>query len=712
MKKQITRMAFGKKLSFLFASGLLLAGTTVQAQTQNLVRNYTSRVQASNSLLGSATATGNAVDGDPETYATISSVVLGSPDLFMDFGTSSSAGSIDGNRPITVKVTLPGGVLNAVGGVTVQAIKNLQNSGGWGATPVGSSVTESGLLGLLSGNGSMYITLTPGADYDGIKVSMSGVNAVTSMKVYEAFILDTVTTSVECGAPVDMLSGVGSAANVASITSSVTDPWDAIDGDTSTYASIETGVQVLNEAYLTPVFSQPSKAGDLIRIVLSKSGGLLNLSALTGFEIQPYLGETALTPIDNSSSLLRLRLLYPGSSKQVLTVPVSGSFDRVKISIGGVANALDNLNIYEVEHVIPMPEITSADSNIYVYAGQSATLTATTSNGDDVVWFTDSVGGTPLASNVVTTTAAQAGTVVPYYAGASRNGCTEASDRNTANVHIIGFTSNTPPDGEVQVAYNGSVAITPQSTNNLPNTPVYHYSIYAGALPNGISMDTTTGDLNGLPTTAGTYSVGIQVDDQANNLLVDTTTYSIVITDGALDVNWNYFRAEAGANHTTILTWETASEKDNSYFVVERSNDGKSFAAIDKVMSEGNAEVKQKYSYTDRNVEGNVVYYRLKQVDVNGTFSYSTVAKVTFSNLDNAPLMVVTPNPGHDFIRVQLTDNASATVISVSDLNGRVIYHAPFKGKTVQIPAAPGTYFVSVMDAKGNVLDSRKAIIK
>lgn len=734
MKNQFTKKALSGGLCLLAAAGMALQSTPAQAQVQNYVRNYATRVVGVTPLLTSISSSANAVDGDPATYSTMSVTLaaLGflTPSMYIDFNSASSTSSmathIPAGTPMTIKVSLPASTAALIGGVSVQPIKDLHKPtlGAWTATNVGSATVKSSLLGLLSGNGSMYITVTPSSQYDGVLVTMSGVQVIADMQVYDAFTVDTINTNVDCGAPIDVLAGSNSTLNVANGISGVLNPWRAIDGDTSHYATMSAVVNVATNLYLQPVFSQPGKSGDSVRIVMRSPGGLLSASVLNNFSIVPYMGDSARTTIAGNSNLLNLRLLYTGSNKQVLTVPVGSSFNSVQIKVNGLANVLSDYHVYDVSHIIPTPQMTAAQKDIYVYAGQSANLVATTTNGDNVVWYTDSTR-TTIANDTVVTTTAQAGTTISFYAAAERNGCTNASGLNRANVHVIGATQGTLTDATMFIPYTGSVALTLGTTPAAGfNTPDLYYGLIApgtpgtsplitgNGLPSGISMDEATGNLIGTPDTFGTFPLQVTVYDSANNLNVGTFNYNLVVNAAPLSVTWNFFRATANANHTATLNWQTANEQDNNYFEVQRSLDAKSFESIGKVASQnGSAAKNQSYSYIDQNVSANTVYYRLRQVDVNGRYSYSSVATVEFADAAG-DVLNITPNPGHDMINLQFNTSAHAAQVVVSDISGRVVYKSSVNAANMQIPATSGTYYVRVLDANGQIMTTQKAIVK
>lgn len=82
-------------------------------------------------------------------------------------------------------------------------------------------------------------------------------------------------------------------------------------------------------------------------------------------------------------------------------------------------------------------------------------------------------------------------------------------------------------------------------------------------------------------------------------------------------------------NDQVVLNWETAFEENNDFFTIERSHDARSFIAVGKVNSKGNSQKAQTYQFTDeRPMRNTSNFYRLKQTDLDGSFSYSQIVEV------------------------------------------------------------------------------------
>jgi len=96
-----------------------------------------------------------------------------------------------------------------------------------------------------------------------------------------------------------------------------------------------------------------------------------------------------------------------------------------------------------------------------------------------------------------------------------------------------------------------------------------------------------------------------------------TGTFNIFVsTPQALPVELVSFEGQTHPNYT-LVEWETASEQNSDYFLLDRSEDGEVWRTIENKKAAGNSTEKIKYTYVDRNLSS-IVYYRLIQVDING----------------------------------------------------------------------------------------------
>ena len=127
----------------------------------------------------------------------------------------------------------------------------------------------------------------------------------------------------------------------------------------------------------------------------------------------------------------------------------------------------------------------------------------------------------------------------------------------------------------------------------------------------------------------------------------------------------------ARQNNNVLIDWSTAQEENSSHFDVERSFNGASWTTIGTVTSVGNSSTVQKYAYTDRGVTASVVYYRVKQVDLDGHFEYTVVRSV---KMDNGSLEVTVAAGSGNNVYIHFSQQVNANVvIRVSNMNGQVL---------------------------------------
>ena len=125
-----------------------------------------------------------------------------------------------------------------------------------------------------------------------------------------------------------------------------------------------------------------------------------------------------------------------------------------------------------------------------------------------------------------------------------------------------------------------------------------------------------------------------------------------------LPITLSNFTVQLQGKNNVLLQWVTSSEINSSHFEVERSKDGKYFHRIGEVAAVGNSYLENHYSYLDRDIrllrnEINIRYYRLRKVDLDGSFTYSQVRAIQLKGQDNGQVHLF-PNPTHDLLHIDL----------------------------------------------------------
>jgi hypothetical protein len=124
-----------------------------------------------------------------------------------------------------------------------------------------------------------------------------------------------------------------------------------------------------------------------------------------------------------------------------------------------------------------------------------------------------------------------------------------------------------------------------------------------------------------------------------------------------------------------MLSWSTASESNNSMFLVEKSENGGEFVLTGTVRGAGNSKNEKKYNFLDAQASGSKVNYRLKQVDFDGSFSYTDVLTINKKIETNVMLVQIsseTVNKNFDFTLDALKDGGA--VFQLVDGKGQVVW--------------------------------------
>jgi hypothetical protein len=139
------------------------------------------------------------------------------------------------------------------------------------------------------------------------------------------------------------------------------------------------------------------------------------------------------------------------------------------------------------------------------------------------------------------------------------------------------------------------------------------------------------------------------VSSLANNLRFTLGTVSDFQIN--LPIELLSFEATPINNKYVQLNWQTSTEINNDYFTAERSTDGITWNELNKIDGAGNSSSILAYSTIDNNPSKGISYYRLKQTDFEGKFSYSTTVSVSVGNPVDAAVKIY-PNPSENLLNI------------------------------------------------------------
>lgn len=252
----------------------------------------------------------------------------------------------------------------------------------------------------------------------------------------------------------------------------------------------------------------------------------------------------------------------------------------------------------------------------------------------------------------------------------------------------------------------GSVvfALTGAMTRNQTETAL-PYALYGDVAGNFNTWNPIPGSYN-LSSRAFTGSGG------SGSLITEVNFGFTVANSGTLPVEWASFTAVPQAGKV-LLDWSTASEVNNQGFYIERSKDARLFEAIHFVKSHGSGNQLQTYKHTDTEPLNGISYYRIKQVDVDGTFTFSPVVEVIsetestlrmYPNPLNGGLLTIETDGGFDQARFTLVNVLGQVVADRNIQLERSMATVDLEG------IEAGMYFVTLRSATGESRTARLVI--
>ncbi|MBD2713954.1 T9SS type A sorting domain-containing protein [Microvirga sp. STR05] len=400
-----------------------------------------------------------------------------------------------------------------------------------------------------------------------------------------------------------------------------------------------------------------------------------------------------------TNSLIRTISTQPGQS-YTFTLPVeSAGATRFRFfhSISCSNNKLATIDV----DLTPTLNLTAALQSgapvtSTVCPGTSVTLTATGAPANTTYTFRDAAGVRIDANTTGTLTVVARNST--YYT-VETNIPTCGSGNVTQRINIATPVSISSSDADNYITSGQSVTLTAQGSTSgqyVWTETANGITTTLGAAGNQIIVN---------PTTQTTYTAAA-VNSALTCNSANTTLY--IGTPNPLPVELISFTAEWQAEQPRIL-WATASERNNSHFVVERSLNGTTFTAINKQLGQGTTSARTYYSFTDTELgrsKAGVLYYRLVQHDASGE-TYTSPVKV-LKGTGKEIRVEAYPNPFQQAIRVVVTaPTAGPATFEMLDGTGRLVFQKKLTlaGGTQEISLPEvarlprGLYFLRVVQA-------------
>jgi hypothetical protein len=173
----------------------------------------------------------------------------------------------------------------------------------------------------------------------------------------------------------------------------------------------------------------------------------------------------------------------------------------------------------------------------------------------------------------------------------------------------------------------------------------------------------------------------------------------------ALAIELTDFSGKVTSEQNSLLSWTTASEQDNRQFDIEVSRDGVNFAPLGIIASQGNATHDQHYEYLHTNPQPGISFYRLKQTDLDGKYTYSKIIALNISN--SLTKASVYPVPAKNVITMNFGEVITKAEISIFSADMREVKRESINGlsakKDINIShLPPGVYFIRYTSGTAN----------
>jgi hypothetical protein len=226
---------------------------------------------------------------------------------------------------------------------------------------------------------------------------------------------------------------------------------------------------------------------------------------------------------------------------------------------------------------------------------------------------------------------------------------------------VLGKVRSTDNNFDIRINSATGVLVSVNAVELGPTQISSQGDIYVVATPTGIdpgdfmasSPDQTVQDQNALLANQPDI-FSFMVAYGFTPLPVELTSFSATSHDGG-----------------AFIDWSTASETNNDFFTIERSSDAVKWVGVAVVDGAGTSSLVHNYSYVDNNVPGGVTYYRIKQTDFDGNFSYSPVQSVKVTIPTTIIEFTTFPNPVSTLLYVE--SNFPVAKLTIYGADKRVV---------------------------------------
>ena len=239
-------------------------------------------------------------------------------------------------------------------------------------------------------------------------------------------------------------------------------------------------------------------------------------------------------------------------------------------------------------------------------------------------------------------------------------------------------------------------------TYSFDNVPPGDYQVLESDPTGYVSIsDTDGGNDNCIGNTIPISVIGGE-DTPGNDFVDAAVVVPVELISFTADMRGDYVNLE----------WLTANETNNSHFEVERSVDGSDFHKVGKVIGHINSQTRQSYNFMDTDIPAitNTLYYRLKQVDLNGFYTHTKTVAVGINKRKIEFKATIFPNPADsEFVISYENDTNESTQLTIYNMQGQVVMTREYYSNvSIDISSLNyGNYIVKLSNQKGEQITRR-----
>ena len=694
---------------------------------------------------GNVAAGANAADGDFATFATLKVDATASVGVPVGLWLKLTGTAPAGYRAGVVLANTVNGLANvsALGTVTLRTYLN-------GTAPaqlqevkiVQATVLQALLLG--AGTRPTQLEFSASKPFDAIQIEFAGVVGIDyTTNIYYAYGVRPGVQTRASGylsrfaAPTGTEYRAASASGALCVATDVENPANVADNDLTNFALLRTTASVACNPALraklagAPAGGAPSSyyAGFVIG-----QQSLLDVSVISSLQLTTYLNGV-LQEEKTNPGLLDLTLL-PNNKAQV-AFATTKAFDEVKIQRVGLLTALDDLEVYYAFGLAP-----SAFQGINPVLSNFATPQAGVdyfNSSPQLVAVGAMVGGVFVANGTVTLSsvtdpqkAADANVSDTDYAVLSTTGTNLLTQASTATAYLevklngmgqagnrVGLVVSTGV-GVLDADALRRLTVSTYDANNViieskAGNELLNVQLFDGSQRNQVSF-LASRDFSYVRLDV-TSAVAVSSDTRVYYAFAQDVPLLSLQTP--LPVELTRFGG-AWVGNAAELSWATASEKNSSYFVVERSTNGASgYQAVGRVAAAGSSSSR---SYQLRDAEAGalatrLLYYRLRQVDADGREAFSAVVAVAVGKPTGTAQLEVYPNPAATAQEARLnfrdlpTGGGQLTTYAETGQLVSQVLLAETAGRVALPALRAGLYYVVLRDAAGRKVATERLVV-